>query len=107
MHERKMLMQTKSDGFITLPGGMGTFEELFEILTWLQLGLHSKPVGLLNVNHYYDDLLLMLEKMVKKGFLAIDNFELLIVDDQIDRLLEKMKNFKDPKQPKWLNNERA
>ncbi len=71
------------------------------------MGLHSKPIGLLNVNHYYDDLLLMLEKMVKKGFLAIDNFELLIVDDQIDRLLEKMKNFKDPKQPKWLNNERA
>ena len=107
MHERKMLMQTKSDGFITMPGGMGTFEELFEILTWLQLGLHSKPIGLLNVNHYYDDLLLMLEKMVKKGFLAIDNFELLIVDDQIDRLLEKMKNFRDPKKPKWLNNERT
>ena len=107
MHDRKMLMQTKSDGFITMPGGMGTFEELFEILTWLQLGLHSKPIGLLNVNHYYDDLLLMLEKMVKKGFLAIDNFELLIVDDQIDRLLEKMKNFRDPKKPKWLNNERT
>ena len=68
MHERKMLMQVKSDGFITMPGGMGTFEELFEILTWLQLGLHSKPIGLLNINHYFDDLLLMLEKMVVRKY---------------------------------------
>tara|TARA_B100000809_G_C15135544_1_gene530397 strand:- start:2449 stop:3039 length:591 start_codon:yes stop_codon:yes gene_type:complete len=107
MHDRKLLMQKKSDGFITMPGGIGTMEELFEILTWLQLGLHSKPIGLLNVNHFYDDLILMLEKMVKKGFLSMDNLELLIVDDQIDNLLEKMKNFKDPQKPKWLTNERA
>lgn len=107
MHDRKMLMQEKSDGFITMPEGMGTFEELFEILTWLQLGLHSKPIGLLNVNHYYDDLLAMLEKMVKKGFLSMDNFKLLLVDENIDSLLEKMKNFKDPQKPKWLNAERA
>ena len=107
MHDRKLLMQKKSDGFITMAGGIGTMEELFEILTWLQLGLHSKPIGLLNVNHFYDDLILMLEKMVKKGFLSMDNLELLIVDDQIDNLLEKMKNFKDPQKPKWLTNERA
>ncbi len=106
MHERKMILQEKSDGFIALPGGMGTFEELFEILTWLQLGLHSKPIGLLNVNHFYDDLIAMLEKMVKKGFLKIDNLELLLVDDDIDSLLQKMKNFKDPQQPKWLNIDR-
>lgn len=107
MHDRKLLMQNRSDGFITMPGGMGTMEELFEILTWLQLGLHSKPIGLLNVNHFYDDLILMLEKMVKKGFLSMENLELLIVDDQIDSLLNKMKNFKDPKKPKWLTNERT
>ena len=107
MHDRKMIMQEKSDGFITMPGGMGTFEELFEILTWLQLGLHSKPIGLLNVNHYYDDLLAMLEKMVKKGFLSIDNFQLLLVDENIDALLEKMQNFKNPQKPKWLNTERV
>ena len=107
MHDRKLLMQNRSDGFITMPGGMGTLEELFEILTWLQLGLHSKPIGLLNVNHYYDDLINMLEKMVKKGFLSMENFELLIVDDEIDSLLEKMKSFKDPQKPKWLNNERT
>jgi hypothetical protein len=71
-------------------------EELFEILTWLQLGLHSKPIGLLNVNHYYDDLIVMLQKMVEKGFLSKDNLKLLIVDDQIDTLLEKMGNFKAP-----------
>jgi len=107
MHDRKMLLQEKSDGFITMPGGMGTFEELFEILTWLQLGLHSKPIGLLNVNHYYDDLLAMLEKMVKKGFLSMDNFNLLLVDENIDALLEKMQNFKNPQKPKWLNAERV
>ena len=107
MHDRKLLMQNKSDGFITMPGGMGTMEELFELITWLQLGLHSKPIGLLNVNHYYDDLILMLEKMVKKGFLTMDNLELLLVDDNIDSLLQKMKNFKDPQAPKWLNSERS
>jgi uncharacterized protein (TIGR00730 family) len=107
MHDRKLLMQKRSDGFITMPGGMGTMEEFFELLTWLQLGLHSKPIGLLNVNHYYDDLILMLEKMVKKGFLSMDNLGLLIVDDQIDHLLEKMKNFKNPQKPKWLTNERS
>ena len=107
MHERKLLMQNRSDGFITMPGGMGTMEELFELITWLQLGLHSKPIGLLNVNHFYDDLILMLEKMVKKGFLTLDNFELLLVDDNIDSLLHKMKNFKDPQSPKWLTSERS
>ena len=100
MHERKLLMQNRSDAFITMPGGIGTMEELFELLTWLQLGLHSKPIGLLNVNHYYDDLIVMLEKMVEKGFLSMDNLGLLIVDDQIDHLLEKMKNFKNPQKPK-------
>lgn len=107
MHERKLKMQELSDGFITLPGGMGTLEELFEILTWLQLGLHSKPIGLLNVNHFYDDLLNLLENMVRKGFLSMKNYELLIVDKNIATLLEKMKNFKDPQIPKWLNVERT
>ncbi len=107
MHERKLKMQELSDGFIALPGGIGTLEELFEILTWLQLGLHSKPIGILNVNHFYDDLLSLLENMVRKGFLTINNFELLIVDDNIDSLLYKMKSFKDPQIPKWLTSERS
>ena len=107
MHERKLRMQQESDGFIALPGGMGTLEELFEILTWLQLGLHSKPVGLLNTNHFYDDLLQLLETMVRKGFLSMENYELLLVSDSIEKLLEKMEQFKSPKLPNWLNPERA
>jgi len=107
MHERKLKLQEISNGFIALPGGLGTLEELFEILTWLQLGLHSKPIGILNVNHFYDDLLSLLENMVRKGFLSLNNYELLIVDKDIDSLIHKMKNFKDPQKPKWLNSERA
>lgn len=107
MHERKLRMQQESDGFIALPGGMGTLEELFEILTWLQLGLHNKPIGLLNVNHFYDDLLQLLENMVRKGFLSIENYELLLVSDSIENLLQKMEDFKSPQLPKWLNPDRA
>lgn len=107
MHERKLAMHDISDGFIALPGGLGTLEELFEILTWLQLGLHKKPIGLLNVNGFYDDLLKLLETMVRKGFLTIDNYNLLLVDSSLETLLDKMKNFKDPKTPKWLNSDRT
>lgn len=107
MHERKMKMHKLSDGFITLPGGFGTLEELFEIITWSQLGLHQKPIGLLNTNGFYDHLLLMLENMVHNGFLKKSNYELLIVEDDIDRLLQKMKAFKPVQVPKWLKPERT
>ncbi|RMA64909.1 LOG family protein [Ulvibacter antarcticus] len=107
MHERKLKMQEISDGFIALPGGIGTLEELFEILTWLQLGLHTKPIGLLNVNGFYDDLLQLLENMVRKGFLSMENYELLLVDTNIDALLAKMAEFRAPQIPRWLNEERA
>ena len=107
MHERKLKLHDLSDGFIALPGGIGTLEELFEIFTWLQLGLHSKPIGLLNINHFYDDLIGLLENMVRKGFLSMENYEMLLVDDDIDQLIQKMKDFKDPKKPKWLNSERT
>ncbi|MEZ4816982.1 MAG: TIGR00730 family Rossman fold protein [Flavobacteriaceae bacterium] len=107
MHDRKLAMQLQSDGFIVLPGGLGTLEELFEILTWLQLGLHTKPIGLLNINHFYDDLLQLLETMVRKGFLKMKNYELLLVSDSIETLLQKMEAFKAPKIPKWLKPERT
>lgn len=107
MHERKLKMQEESDGFIALPGGMGTLEELFEIVTWLQLGLHQKPIGLLNVNGFYNELVKMLETMVRKGFLSIENYELLLVDSNPIKLLEKMEEFKPPRIPKWLNEERT
>ncbi|WP_310993205.1 TIGR00730 family Rossman fold protein [Aequorivita marina] len=107
MHERKMKMQEESDGFIALPGGMGTLEELFEIITWLQLGLHQKPIGLLNINGFYNDLIKMLETMVRKGFLSMDNYELLKVDTNPINLLQKMEDFKRPDVPKWLNADRT
>ena len=107
MHERKMKMHELSDGFITLPGGFGTLEELFEIITWSQLGLHQKPIGLLNINGFYDDLLKLLENMVRNGFLKMDNYELLLVDDDIDNLLLKMREFKPAQVPKWLKPDRT
>lgn len=107
MHERKLKMQEASDGFIALPGGMGTLEELFEITTWLQLGLHQKPIGLLNVNGFYDDLINLLENMVRKGFLSRDNYHLLLVDSDPEQLLQKMEEFKRPDLLKWLSEEKA
>ncbi|MEA5457767.1 TIGR00730 family Rossman fold protein [Arcicella sp. LKC2W] len=92
MHTRKQIMAEKSDAVIALPGGWGTLDELFEILTWRQLGLHKMPIGVLNTNGFYDDLLKMLEKMVSEGFLKEANLQMLIVDDNIDSLLEKLKN---------------
>lgn len=107
MHERKLKMNELSDGFIALPGGFGTLEELFEIITWAQLGLHQKPIGLLNSNGFYDDLINMLESMTMKGLLKFENLSLLIVDDNIDTLLNKMRAFKPKSVPKWLKVERT
>jgi uncharacterized protein (TIGR00730 family) len=92
MHTRKQIMAEKSDAVIALPGGWGTLDELFEILTWRQLGLHKMPIGVLNTNGFYDDLLKMLEKMVSEGFLKDANLKFLIIDDNIESLLEKLKN---------------
>lgn len=103
MHERKLKMHDLSDGFIALPGGFGTLEELFEILTWGQLGLHRKPIGILNINNFYDDLLTMLHKMVTKKLLKEENLSLVIVSDNIENLLQKMKDFKPLPVPKWMN----
>ena len=107
MHKRKLKMHELSNGFITLPGGYGTFEELFEIITWAQLGLHQKPIGLLNVNGFYDDLIKMLNRMVAKGFLKLRNLDLLIVEDDIDKLLNKMRHYKPQDVPKWLKANRT
>ena len=92
MHTRKQLMAEKSDAVIALPGGWGTLDELFEILTWRQLGLHKMPIGILNINGFYDHLLVMLEKMVSEGFVKEVNLRMLIVDDDIESLLEKLRN---------------
>jgi len=105
MHERKTKMYELSDGIIALPGGYGTMEELFEMLTWAQLGLHQKPIGLLNTNGFYNDLIRLIENMVDKGFLKQINLEMLIVSDTVNDLLIKMKNYKAPTVQKWITNE--
>jgi hypothetical protein len=80
---------------------------LFEIITWAQLGLHQKPIGLLNINGFYNDLISMLETMVTKGLLKMENFELLIIENDINRLLDKMRNYKPQPVPKWLKEDRT
>jgi uncharacterized protein (TIGR00730 family) len=105
MHQRKTIMHELCDGIIALPGGFGTFEELFEVLTWSQLGHHQKPMGLLNVNGYYEDLLEMIQKMVDKGFSNQVNQQMLLVADTVDSLLEKMDNYQAPKVHKWIAND--
>jgi uncharacterized protein (TIGR00730 family) len=94
MHERKQLMSDLCNGFITLPGGLGTMEEFFEVLTWLQLGLHNRPVGILNVNGYYDLLLQQLDVMVEQRFLKPVNRELVLSSADPIELLNLMRNFK-------------
>ena len=105
MHERKVNIYEKSDGFIILPGGFGTLDEFFEIATWGQLGLHSKPVGILNINGFYNNLLDMSKTMVEKGFLKQANLDAVLVDTSINELLEKMNSFKPLPIPKWLNKD--
>ena len=103
MHERKLKMHELSDAIIALPGGFGTFEELFEIVTWAQLGLHKKPIGILNINGFYDDLLKMFEKMVGKGLLRQQNLDILLIADNFEELFELMKAYQPLPVPKWMN----
>jgi uncharacterized protein (TIGR00730 family) len=105
MHERKLKMHDLSEGVITLPGGFGTLEELFEMITWSQLGLHQKPIGLLNVNGFYDELLKMLHKMVALGFVKQENLDAILVDETANGLLEQMHLYKPIQVPKWINKE--
>ena len=102
MHERKALMAELSDGFVALPGGLGTFEELFEILTWSQLGLHAKPCGALDVRGYYAQLGAFLDHAVREGFVSPANRELLLVDDDASRLLDRLADWTPPAVETWL-----
>lgn len=104
MHERKLLMHQLSSGVIALPGGYGTLDELFEILCWAQLGLHTQPVGLLNVNNYYTPLLEMLQNMTSTNFLSAHNRSLLLSDETAQGLLDKMRDFQPSDASKWLDN---
>ena len=107
MHERKTKMHQLSDGVIALPGGFGTLEELFEMLTWAQLGLHKNPIGLLNVNGYYDALILLVQSMVDKGFLKMVNQQMLLPSNNVFELLQIMKEYVAPEVGKWISDDKV
>ncbi|WP_422348229.1 TIGR00730 family Rossman fold protein [Flagellimonas sp.] len=107
MHQRKLRMHELADGFMALPGGYGTLEELFEIITWGQLGLHQKPIGLLNCDGFFDSMLQFLDTMVTQGFLKQENREMLLVDSSAERLLEQMRNYTPLITPKWIEKEQT
>jgi uncharacterized protein (TIGR00730 family) len=96
MHERKAIMSELSDGFIALPGGLGTLEEILEMLTWAQLGIHNKPCGLLNVVDFFNGLLTFLDHSVKEHFIESVNLSMLLVDKDPDSLLSKFMSYKAP-----------
>jgi uncharacterized protein (TIGR00730 family) len=102
MHERKMVMADRSDGFVALPGGIGTFEELFEIWTWAQLGFHRKPCGLFNIDGYYDKLLGFLDHAREEGLLAPSVREVLQVADEAGTLLDRFAAWQPPDVDRWL-----
>ncbi len=103
MHERKQVMAGLSEAFLAMPGGFGTLDELFEVLTWSQLDLHQKPIGLLNVNGYFDALVSMFDHMVAEKFVKSAHRQLIVEDDKAAPLLQKMKEFKPIRLEKWLN----
>lgn len=103
MHERKALMADLSDGFIAMPGGWGTLEELFEVLTWGQLGLHRKPCGLLNVTGYFDPLLAFLEHAFEEQFVRREYVQWLLVSESPQTLLDRFATFDVPHVRKWID----
>jgi uncharacterized protein (TIGR00730 family) len=102
MHERKELIHRMCDAFIALPGGFGTLDEWFETLTWGQLGLHQKPVGLLNINDYFKHILKAIDAMVEEQFLKGIHRDMLLVSGEIGELLVLMHNYRAPAVPKWI-----
>jgi uncharacterized protein (TIGR00730 family) len=103
MHERKARMAAESDAFVALPGGIGTLEELFEALTWLQLGFHTKPVGLLNVAGFYDGLIAFLTTMEVERFIRPEHRAMLLVESEPARLFARLAAFRPPDVGKWLD----
>ena len=105
MHERKALMADYSDGFIALPGGLGTLEEIFEVLTWAQLGFHKKPCGLLNVNGYFDHLTAFVNHAVTQGFVNTASRGMLMTEDSPEQLLDQFAEYKAPVVNKWIDRD--
>lgn len=107
MHERKAMMSELSDGFIAMPGGIGTLEEFFEIWTWAQLGIHNKPIGLFNVDGYFDLLIEFINKTISEEFVKENNLKMIIVDDDCERLIQKMRDFKPVEVRKWTSTKKS
>lgn len=105
MHERKQAMADLADGFIALPGGFGTLDEFFEILTWGQLGVHTKPIGLLNVEGFFGTLLEFVQQLVDQQFVKEKYREILLDDVDIDRLLDRMSEYRSPRLEQWLDRQ--
>lgn len=103
MHERKALMAELSDGFIAMPGGIGTFEEFFEVWTWGQLGVHRKPCALLNVAGYFDPMLDMIDTMIRRRFLKPEYRDMVLVETAPDALLTRMEAYQPPTVGKWID----
>ena len=102
MHERKALMADLADGFVALPGGAGTLEELFEVWTWGQLGYHRKPVGFLNVDGYFDQLIAFLDHQCDERFMRMEHRRMLIVRADAGELLDDFENYRPPQVEKWI-----
>ena len=105
MHERKSLLAELSDGFLAMPGGLGTLEELFEVWTWGQLGLHRKPYGLLEVNGFFRPLLGFIDHAVVEGFIRQEYRDLLVVDTEPSSLISRMETMSPPLLPRWVDRE--
>lgn len=103
MHERKALMAELADGFIALPGGYGTYEEIFEVLAWSQLGWHQKPIGLLDTAGFYRSLLGFLDHAASEGFIRPKHRELVLVENVAEKLLSRLKTFKPATEVKWVS----
>lgn len=105
MHERKMMMHDLGEAFIALPGGFGTMEELFEMLTWAQLGLHPKPIAILNSGGYFNHLIQFIHHMYHQGFISDTHRDLVLVHEQPEILLSMMERYVAPDVPQWFNKE--
>lgn len=103
MHERKAMMAELADAFIALPGGAGTLEEWFEVFTWSQIGYHHKPCSFLNINHFYEPLIQMLDHTIEQGFMRSAYKDLIITDTEAEALLEKLHQFEPLEVSKWGN----
>ena len=104
MHERKAHMAELSDAFLALPGGFGTFEELCEIITWNQLGIYNKPIGILNVSGYYDPLLALFDRAVEQRFVRAEHQRLVISHTEIATMLDHLESYVPPLLDKWIDN---